>query len=342
VVPLVQPWIGATATMSVRSGALVAIKTRNGQTGWGDCAPLPSMGAAEQAAVLRALENAAHALIGRDIEGSLAALAREPCAQARWALETALLDAKARDEGRTLHALLSAGSSRSAIPINAALGPLDRGCAARAVKAKREGFSVLKIKVGLAPLDCEIAAMRSLAGRLGHPITFRLDANRAWQEKDAFHLVDALADLPIDCIEEPLAAPTPAALARLQATAPFAIAVDESLAELGLPALAECRSIRRLVVKPARIGSFSVVMDLVDAAARAGIETVLTSVIDTSVGVTAAAHLAAAMPPGPAHGLATLDWLAEDITPAPMIAGGMLRLPESPGLGVSPDKLAQS
>lgn len=65
-------------------------------------------------------------------------------------------------------------------------------------------------------------------------------------------------------------------------------------------------------------------------------DVVFTSVVDSAVGVSAAAHLAAAVAPGLAHGLATLDWLAADVAPAPPRRDGRLWLGTAPGLGVLP------
>jgi L-alanine-DL-glutamate epimerase-like enolase superfamily enzyme len=71
-------------------------------------------------------------------------------------------------------------------------------------------------------------------------------------------------------------------------------------------------------------------------AQRAGIEVVLTSVVDSAIGVAAAAHLAAAIAPAIAHGLATSTWLAEDVATALPIVAGVLRLADLPGLGIEP------
>ena len=59
--------------------------------------------------------------------------------------------------------------------------------------------------------------------------------------------------------------------------------------------------------------------------------------ICSAVGVTATAHLAAALPCRAVHGLGTLGWLAADVAPPPLTAGGTLILPGGPGLGLTPD-----
>jgi L-alanine-DL-glutamate epimerase-like enolase superfamily enzyme len=63
---------------------------------------------------------------------------------------------------------------------------------------------------------------------------------------------------------------------------------------------------------------------------------VLTSVVESAVGVTAAAHLAVALVPDIAHGLATLDWLTADVAVGPVLRHGRLLLHDGPGLGLTP------
>ena len=84
------------------------------------------------------------------------------------------------------------------------------------------------------------------------------------------HFLDAISDLPIDGVEEPLATPTVEALGRLQRGLAFPIAVDESLPALGADALLAAGAVRRLVVKPARLGGIAVTLRLAEKARAAG------------------------------------------------------------------------
>lgn len=222
------------------------------------------------------------------------------------------------------------------LPINAALGPLDAGCADRAEAAAERGFAVGKIKVGVGTPDDERRALADVIERTRGRLRVRLDANRAWPEEDARRFLESLVGQPIDGVEEPLDDPTPAALARLQTDLPFPLAADESLPVLGVDALLDVGAVRRLVVKPARLGGIRATLVLAEKARAAGVELVLTSVVDSAVGVTAAAHLAAALPVDAIHGLGTLDWLARDVAPAPVIVDGALCLPAGCGLGLAP------
>ncbi len=345
--PLVRPWVAARTTLAVRRGLLLALTAEDGTVGWGDCAPLPSSGAAGHARVFDAVGGAARTLAGRDTGVLLADESDlSPVPEVRWAIETALFDLEARRAGLPLcQYLLRMPSERvrferdaRRVAVNAALGQLDAGCADRAEAAVTQGFAVGKIKVGVGAIDEERRALDTVVERTQGRLWIRLDANRAWPEADARRVLDSLIGLPIDGVEEPLADPTPAVLARLQADLPFPLAVDESLPVLGGDALLEAGAVRRLVVKPARVGGIRATLELAIKAQAAGTDVLLTSVVDSAVGVAAAAHLAAALPvEGDVHGLATLDWLARDVASPPAIVDGALILPAGPGLGLVPE-----
>lgn len=320
--PLKRPWVAAAAILTERRGWLLEVIDENGIVGWGDCAPLPSAGTAHQARCRAALERLA----------ATGAVRLEDPPEVRWAHETAVCDVEAQRRKLPLARML--GASTLEVPVNAALGALDDPCAERARAAAAQGYRIGKIKVGIAPIDVELTRLRQVAA--ASELRLRLDANRAWPEADARRFLDAIVDLPIDGIEEPLADPTCAGLARLQARLPFPIAADESLPRLGLDALIDARAVRRLVIKPARIGGVSPTLTLAQGARDAGIEVVLTSVVDSAIGVAAAAHLAVAIAPHLAHGLATGDWLAEDVAPPLPIVAGRLQLPDAPGIGHPP------
>ncbi len=102
---------------------------------------------------------------------------------------------------------------------------------------------------------------------------------------------------------------------------------------------------RRLVFKPLREGGLLRVLERARQARARGLECVLTTTVDSAVGVQAAVHLAAALEDGSAlcHGLATSDWLQRDLlregTRLPVIRGGQIHLPARAGFGIDPDQI---
>lgn len=319
--PLVRPWVAARATLTERRGALLKLTDAEGLSGWGDCAPLPSRG--DPQAIIAALA-------AWGCRPASADFSRLP-PEARWAIETAQADISARRAALPLWRHLS--GARGEIEVNAALGPLDDALPERLTAAAAAGFRVGKIKVGRAPIEEEIARLKALPTTL----RLRLDANRALSDDEARRFLTAITDLPIDAVEEPLAQPTLEKLAALQAMLPYALALDESLPRFCHESVIAARAVRRLVLKPARFGGIAMTTAIAQAARGAGLEVVLTSVVDSAIGVTATAHLAAALAPELAHGLGTSAWLACDVALPPAVSsGGRLRLPRTAGLGITP------
>ena len=299
--PLRRPWQTSRGTLNERHGRLRRLTDDDGRTGWGDCAPLPEFGIDEAAATA-------------------------------FAEESAALDLAAQRAGLPLDAWLSGRAPVASVAVNASFGPIstvDRNRLAQAVAA---GFTVAKLKAGVAPVDDEIAALHRLAATLPPTLRLRLDANRAWPLAAARRFVAAGAGLPIDGLEEPLADPDPAQLTSLQAAANFPLAIDESIHLLDANFFRH-PPVRRLVLKPARHGGLLASTELALRARASGLEVVVTSALESACGIATLAHLAAAVAPEAVHGLATGDWLAGDAGLRPRIVDGRMRLPAGDGIG---------
>ena len=332
--PLRQPWVSAHGGFFVREGWLVRLVTDAGLIGYGDCAPLPQAGTESMGSAVACLSGWAAALPGLSLEAALdritVSAAEAPAA--RCGLETALLDLLAQQAGLSLARWLNPRSF-AAVKVNAVLGGLDGQVVGRALTAVAEGYSVLKLKVGLAAGHVEIPLLHELAHRLPAGISLRLDANRAWNEGEAENFLGTLAGLPVESVEDPLANPDRARWLRLQAKAPFPLAADESLQIMGIDAVFSQPPVRRVVLKPMVLGGLVTALALARRAREADVECVVTTTVDSAVGVTAALHLAAAVGNDLAHGLATSAWLDGDMGKPPMPVGGVLQLGDCPGLG---------
>ena len=335
--PLRQPWVSARGGFVVRQGWLVRLMTDTGLIGYGDCAPLPQAGTESKDSAVACLSGWAATLHGLSPEvalGRIAASAAETPAVS-CGLETALLDLLAQQAGRPLARWLNPRSSAT-VKVNAVLGGLDRQIVERALIAVDEGYSVLKLKVGLAAGHEEISSLHDLARHLPAGVSLRLDANCAWNESEAEDFIGALAGLPVESVEDPLANPDRAGWLRLQAKAPFPLAADESLRIMGADAVFNLPPLRRVVLKPMLLGGLRPALALARRAREADLECVVTTTVDSAIGVAAALHLAAAVANDLAHGLATSAWLLRDVGRAPLVAGGEMRLEGDPGLGCCP------
>ncbi len=249
-----KPWFSSRSKRSTRQGWLVRLGCADDLLAYGDCAPLPGMGTETPEAAATQLRSGLRSFIGLDPFTALAKLDELHLAPAtRCALETALVDMLSRRAALPSAKWLNR-TTGGRVAINTMLGSVDNTLQSRARKACDEGFTLLKIKLGIRPLADELKGLQILVGALPNGVMLRLDANGAWDENHARHALNALRELPIDALEEPLAAPQPEVLRRLQALVSWPLALDESLRNWPLEDLLENPPVRRLVLKPMILG----------------------------------------------------------------------------------------
>lgn len=342
--PLASPWRSTHSNLLQRKGWLVSASDGSGCIGAGDCAPFPEAGTESREQASEFLQNGQIRNLPGDQDAQLSLVREYRTTHPAIAcgLETALLDLYCQQSGRALARHLHPRAAR-VIEVNAALGPLKNASDVEVREALAQGFRVLKFKVGLGSIEQELQRLRQVAGLLGGSRTIRLDANRAWSLEEAGKFLDGLGELPVESLEEPLHEPGLDSLRALQGATNISVALDESLPGLGVEAILRATPVKRLIIKPMVTGGLLPGMDLAKKAADAGIECVVTSTVDSAVGVWAAVHLAAAVDalfPGLAHGLATSSWLQKDIASPPALQQGHIFLPETPGLGSKPHELS--
>ncbi len=119
------------------------------------------------------------------------------------------------------------------------------------------------------------------------------------------------------------------------------IAVDEPItSERRSRAFIEAGAVDIVVIKPMAVGGLREAIKIAYSALSGGIEPVITTTIDSGVGIAAALHLAAAIEGTRACGLATAELLECDLTSGtPQPVAGMMACPDTPGLGVEIDEI---
>jgi len=352
--PLRHPWQSARGLTSERRGWLVRAES-DGVRGYGDCAPLTQAGTESASDAERTLKQWQERLPGLGLDAALSLLAAQvqKSPAACYAVECALLDLQSRLAGVSLRRWI-AGPDTDPLPdcieVNAMLGPSPQVSGQAIGRAIDAGFRVLKVKVGCSDPEAEIAHLAGLARALPSGVRLRLDANGAWDWGTAERVIAALnalpmespVECPVESLEEPLSPPDPAGLARLQALASFPLALDESLPHWIQGPESGAFPVRRAVIKPAVFGGVAATLRLAERLRVLGIEVVLTGLIDSAAGLWATAQVAAAVASPIPHGLATSDWLAQDLGVPPIPRAGRIELPGSPGAGFNPDRLGEN
>jgi|AntDeeMetagen285_2_1112576.scaffolds.fasta_scaffold00066_26 o-succinylbenzoate synthase len=255
-------------------------------------------------------------------------------------VDLAKRDAVARRDGRPLAAVLrknafdTDGPIPDSVPVNATIGDgTVEETVSAATAAVDEGFDWLKLKVGVQEPEEDITRVQAVHNAVDEEISLRLDANGAWDRPTARRLVDRLAEIGIEYLEQPLPAEDLAGLAELGGRG-VDIAVDESLATTSVDAVIGAGAADVVVIKPMAVGGPNRAVELAAVARNAGIEPVVTTTIDGVVARTAAVHVAAAIPNVTACGLATGSLLAADLAADPVsITDGRASLPAGHGLG---------
>lgn len=357
--PLVHPLATAHGVVMRREGLLLELEG-DGLRGLGEASPLPGFGLEALGTCSRALDSLARAVLGREIDdvfagrargaaearGAKEAMGAEGARSARGAYECALLDLRARAEGCTLAEWLArpgGARPRSVVEVNALVAGDSSEALERSVaEAFADGHRTLKLKVGVLSPEADVERARRVAALLRPGDRLRLDANAAWSELVATRVLEALSTLPLEWVEQPVAADALDAMRRLRERTGVRIAADESatgpeeLARVLEAGAADC-----VVLKPAVAGGPAAAFDMAESARRAGVERVVTSFLDSAVGVASALHVAAALSaPMPACGLATSALLAADLAAPMAVREGRMALPAEVGLGLLPDPAA--
>jgi O-succinylbenzoic acid--CoA ligase len=330
--PLTTPLTTADGQIERRSGWLV--RARDGDVvGVGEATPLPGW-TESRAACEEALQAAAERAAERDPETALAAVDADATPAARHGLSLALADRRARERGVSLAADLTSDPA-SSVPIHATLGDASsEETAERAREAVERGFDCVKCKVGRRSTDADADRLRAVREAVGDAVTLRIDANAAWDRSEVEQFLDACGGR-VDLIEQPLAADDLAGHAALRDR--IAIALDESLLDVGLDAVLDAGAADAVVLKPMALGGLDRARDAALRARADGVSAIVSTTVDAAVARTAAVHLAASLPGGAdhVHGLATGDRIADDLgSGVPTPSDGHLRLPTGVGHGV--------
>lgn len=215
---------------------------------------------------------------------------------------------------------------RSTIRVNATI-PAVAATQVEAVLAKFPGCRTAKVKVaerGQVLAD-DLARVGEVRRQLGVEGRIRIDANAGWNVDEAEHAIRALAQFDLEYVEQPCA--TVQELAEIRdriADLGIPIAADESVRKASDPvAVAKAGAADLLIIKAQPLGGVAAAHAI---AAEAGLPVVVSSALDTSVGISMGAWLAGSLPELSFDcGLGTVSLFAADIALNPLtpVAGSI-------------------
>jgi len=190
-------------------------------------------------------------------------------------------------------------------------------------------FQVYKIKVGTDYDRDIIKAVREVTDK---PI--RVDANAAWDRRYALQMIEFLADHNVEFVEQPLPPWDLNGLKFLYERSPIPIIVDESsIVSTDIPKLVG--RVDGINIKIQKCGGIREALKMIHTARSFNMKVMLGCMVETSVGITAALHIA------PLVDYVDLDGnllLAEDPFEGGILIDGKWQIPDLPGIGVKERK----
>lgn len=341
-IPLHTPFKTALRTVTVADTIIVKITCDNGIAGWGEAPPTHVITGDSLASIDYAVsEIFKPVLLGASLlhyeqifEKIHAGLIGNTSAKA--ALDMAVYDCIAQKAGMPLAQFL--GGYREAIETDYTVSVnAPEQMAADARNYKENGFDVLKIKVGKDEIETDIRRIQAIRKAVGKDTVIRLDANQGWQPKEAVSAIRKMEDLGLDIelIEQPVPRDDIAGLKYVTDHTFTPIMADESVfSPMDAREVLEKEAADFINIKLMKAGGIHQAMKIAKLASVYGVECMVGSMIETKLGITAAAHFAASQP-----NVTKYDFDAPLMLTGDSIEGGIryrenkITLGSAPGLG---------
>lgn len=199
----------------------------------------------------------------------------------------------------------------------------------RLEKKIEEGFKCIKLKIGAIDWDKELALVKKIRERFSaRDLMIRVDANGGFEFDECMPKLDALANLHVHSVEQPIKAGNPEKMALLCRETPIPIALDEELIGKGsneerITLLDEVKP-QYIILKPALCGGFSGATEWIEEAEKRGIGWWITSALESNVGLNAITQFTASVQARGPQGLGTGNLFTNNFTSPVFLEGDRL------------------
>ncbi|MDU8927785.1 mandelate racemase/muconate lactonizing enzyme family protein [Alisedimentitalea sp. MJ-SS2] len=348
-VPYKKPYYWAQGIIHGAEVLLVAVETDAGITGYGE-----SIASPDALAVAGFLAKAGAMCVGRDPFDNARLMANAyhalfqalgTCSAPRFGgqvlagLEMALWDVMGKAAGRPVHQLLGGAVHDKLQYFGFAMGETAEEVAAEATAFVQEGVATIYLKVGRGDaLDLKtVAAVRAA---IGPEIRLRVDANEKWTPVRARRMIDRMADLGVEMVEQPTPSDSLAALAQVRASSPVAIGADQvNFTPEDVAATLAADAADLIVLGVHETGGLTRFIKAGRIAEATGVDVCIHGLYETGI-TTCAAHQAGAVLPNLDDANQYMNHFLEwDILAGPDLAlnNGSLPVLTGPGLGFELD-----
>ncbi len=303
----------------------------DGLEGWGEAAPSRFYGETA-GTVVAALERMRPVIEGAEDPGKLETLERElrgaigHNGSAHAAVSAALHDLVGKDAGLPLWKLW--GLDPAEAPLSSFTIGLDEPDVVRQKVLEAAEYPILKVKLGTAR-DEEI--LSTICDAASPETVLRVDANAAWTARQAVERIEMLAAYGVEFVEQPLDPADHEGFRFLHGRSALPIIADESCIDsAGVPGLVGL--VDGINIKLAKCGGPREALRMIHSARSSGLLVMMGCMLESSLGIAPAAHLASLLDYADLDGAALL---AEDPFVGPGLVGPAIQAGDAPGLGVT-------
>jgi o-succinylbenzoate synthase len=329
-----------------RKGIIISAKTDDGFSGIGEISPLDAFSRESLPQARRSAQHMADYLDDAEVPAEPEAMAQvighledefSAPPSVLFGFEMLLGDLAGKKAGLSLSRWFSSNASRD-VAVNAILTGPPEDIQRQLVTKTAKDFRVYKIKIDARGIKPALEKIKAVRNSVADDVMIRLDLNRGLDFEDAVGLLNQIKEFGIEYVEEPLKEPTTQGLTALREKTGLRIALDETVAETEkFYDLLNSKACDVIVVKPMVLGGINKSIKVSKISAEQGLKTVITSTLESGIGVAACLHVAAMLGD---HilpcGLDTLDLFQDSIINENLpIVSGHMNVPEIPGLGVS-------
>ena len=247
----------------------------------------------------------------------------------QFGLEQAFLSLKSDDQFNLFPSEFTKGNE--SIAINGLIWMGEKAFMKKQIKEKLEtGFSCIKMKIGAIDFEAEIALLKSIRKEFSsEEIELRVDANGAFNPKNALEKLKRLSELEIHSIEQPIKQGQVQEMAALCAKTPLPIALDEEL--IGIFSSEEKKQLlatiqpQFIILKPSLIGGFAGSLEWIKCAEAINADWWITSALESNIGLNAIAQFTHTLKSNLPQGLGTGGLFTNNFTSPLVVKNGTLQ-----------------
>ena len=342
-VPLKTPFKTALRTVEQVEDVVVTIHTDTGHIGYGEAPATAVITGDTHGSIIEAIQKyIAPRILGQDIANlnritQLVQTALEKNSSAKAAVEIAVYDLFGQLYGAPLYKMLGGGDPVVTTDITISVDYIEK-MVADSVKAVERGFESLKIKVG-KDIGIDLERIKAIYAAVEDRALLRLDVNQGWTAKQAVYALQSLEDagVRLELVEQPVKAQDLEGLKFVTERVHTPIMADESVfGPTQVIELIRMRAADIINIKLMKTGGISNAIYIADIASLYQVECMIGCMLETSISVAAAVHVAVAK----SNVVTKIDLDGPSLCAFNPVDGGVIfneseiSITDAPGLGI--------